>query len=66
MNGWEFLDAVKGGESMNAWATIPVVITSAAGDSAATAAQKAQGYIKKPIDLDLLLNAVTRYCGSPT
>jgi CheY-like chemotaxis protein len=63
MNGWEFLEKLRK-QPENMLATIPVVITSAAGDRAATAAQKVQGYIKKPINLELLLKAVTKYCGS--
>jgi two-component system chemotaxis response regulator CheY len=62
MNGWEFLDALrKQPESM--LATIPVIVTSAAGDRASTAAQKAEGYIKKPINLEHLLDEVRKFCG---
>lgn len=64
MNGWEFLEELRR-EPETALATIPVVITSAAGDRAATAAQKVEGYIKKPINLQHLLHAVTKFCGSP-
>lgn len=62
MNGWEFLEELKKNGGM--MAAIPVVITSAAGNAAvATAVQQTQGYIKKPIDLDLLLTTVKKFCG---
>jgi CheY-like chemotaxis protein len=63
MNGWEFLDEVKK-DPGNMVAAIPVVITSAAGSSAQSAAKRAQGYIKKPIDLRLLLATVDKYCSA--
>ncbi len=62
MNGWEFLEALRA-DSGNMLAAIPVVVTSAAGSTANSAVQRAQGYIKKPIDLALLLGAVEKYCG---
>ncbi len=64
MNGWEFLEVIKRNHK-HMLAAIPVVITSAAGDAAKGAAAKAQGYIKKPIDLDLLLFTVRKFCGEP-
>jgi DNA-binding response OmpR family regulator len=62
MNGWEVLDELRG-DAGNMLATIPVVITSAAGDRAATAAERVDGYIKKPINLQLLLDSVKKFCG---
>jgi CheY-like chemotaxis protein len=64
MNGWEFLEELKRNKG-DMLATIPVIITSAAGQAAVSAGQQAQGYIKKPIDLDLLLNQVAKFCGTP-
>ena len=64
MNGWEFLDEIKKNTG-NMLAAIPIVITSAAGDAAKAAAERTQGYIKKPIDLDLLIATVTKFCGTP-
>ena len=58
MNGWEFLSE-KNGDILVA--PIPVVVISAAGERAKDT--PAHGYIKKPIDLDLLLSVVKRYCG---
>lgn len=57
MNGWEFLERRK---EHTAFATIPVVVVSAAGDRAQSAV--ASGYIKKPIDWDGLMKFVTEYC----
>lgn len=62
MNGWEFLDELRRDPGYMI-AAIPVVVTSAAGSSAKSAVDRAQGYIKKPIDLKLLLDAVSKYCG---
>lgn len=56
MNGWQFLEAQR---EHDVYATIPVVVISAAGEKAKTA--QAAGYIKKPIDLDALLNVVGQY-----
>jgi CheY-like chemotaxis protein len=61
MNGWEFFEIIRS-DPRNALATIPVVITSAAGAGAVTAAQKADGYIKKPIDIDRLYEVVGKFC----
>ena len=64
INGWEFIDELKKSGSM--LAAIPVVITSAAGSKAAESAVKqSEGYIKKPIDLELLLTMVKKFCGPP-
>jgi len=63
MNGWEFLDQLK--KEGDTLAAIPVVIASAAGKAALTATKRAQGYIKKPIDLELLLTTVRKFCGPP-
>jgi CheY-like chemotaxis protein len=62
MNGWEFLSELRKDQS-HTIATIPVVITSAAGGGVVSAVQNAQGYIKKPINLQLLLSAVMKFCG---
>lgn len=57
MNGFEFLEK-KGNEV--AIATIPVIIVSAFPDQAKKI--NANGFVKKPIDLDLLLDFIKRYC----
>lgn len=58
MNGWEFMEVI-GKDLM--LSTIPVVIVSAVGDKKGI--PKTEGYIKKPIDLDALLNTVSKHCG---
>jgi CheY-like chemotaxis protein len=58
MNGWELL---KLREKDIALATIPVVVVSAAGERAKLA--PATGFIKKPVDIEVLLNTVRQYCG---
>ncbi len=62
MDGWQFLDQLNRDES-KLLTHIPVVITSAAGDRARETAIRVSGYIKKPIDLELLLITVQKYCG---
>ena len=64
MNGWEFLEELRK-DKLSMIATLPVIITSAAGRAADSAVQQAQGYIKKPINLDLLLDMVAKFCGVP-
>jgi CheY-like chemotaxis protein len=63
MNGWEFMEELKK-DNGHMLAAIPIVITSAAGGAARTAEQ-AQGFVRKPIDLDLLLSTVRKFYGSP-
>lgn len=58
MNGWEFMDIISDDLMLS---TIPVVIVSAVGDKKGV--PKTEGYIKKPIDLDTLLNTVSKHCG---
>jgi CheY-like chemotaxis protein len=61
MNGWEFLEAIEEGKG-DTLTTIPIVIVSAAGDAARNVKDKAAGFIKKPVDLDRLIQTVNRYC----
>lgn len=58
MNGWEFVDVISKDIMLS---TIPVVVVSAFGDKMGT--PKTEGYIQKPIDLDALLNTVSKHCG---
>lgn len=60
MNGWEFAEQMKKDES---FATIPIVVVTAYGDQ--TDAINAMKVIKKPIDLEVLLEAVKDACGAP-
>ncbi len=57
MNGWQFAEAISQDMTL---ATIPVVIVTAYGDRAMSI--PAKGVLKKPIDLDLLLNTVKKWC----
>jgi CheY-like chemotaxis protein len=57
MSGWEVL-ALREQDVM--LATIPVIVVSAAGERAKQT--QATGYIKKPVDIDVLLNMIHKYC----
>lgn len=57
MSGWEFLNAQRDDMML---ATIPVVVVSAAGEKAKST--PASGFIKKPIDLPVLLSMIEQYC----
>jgi CheY-like chemotaxis protein len=57
MNGFEFLASQQKNKKI---APIPVVIVSAFPDQAQKV--KANGFVKKPIDLDHLLTFIKRYC----
>jgi CheY-like chemotaxis protein len=64
MNGREFMAAIK---RDNLLAPLPVVIVSATHDSAThdqslSPVAQAQGFIKKPIDWDVLMSFVKKYC----
>jgi len=59
MNGWEFADAI---ETNRTYAQIPIVTISAFSDPEKRI--RANGSIKKPVDLDLLFALVRQYCGS--
>src|SRR5262249_34538577 len=58
MNGWEFADAL---ETYSAYADIPIVTLSAFSDPERRI--RANGSIKKPVDLDVLFAMVRRHCG---
>ena len=57
MNGWEFSKIISKDIIL---ASIPVVLVTAYGERAQTVPSK--GIIKKPIDLDTLLNTVYQWC----
>ena len=57
MNGREFLDIVM---KDNRLAPIPVLIVSAIADKTNT--EGSVGFLKKPIDIDVVLNVVSQYC----
>lgn len=60
MSGHEFLRELKKDPS-RPWARIPIVVTSAAGSEAERTASLVDGYVKKPIDLEMLLRVVSKF-----
>jgi CheY-like chemotaxis protein len=59
MNGWEFLQAKREDDVL---AVIPVVIVSAFSSQAKD--ENVEGVLKKPIDVQALLQFVKQYCAS--
>jgi CheY-like chemotaxis protein len=59
LNGMEFLEAKSHEDAI---AAIPVCIVSGVAEKPDLS--KASGFVKKPIDLDALLNFVRNYCGT--
>ena len=60
MNGWQFRYEQRQDSDL---AKIPVVVVSAMTDSRQHAEWlEADGYISKPIDLNVLLGTLSRYC----
>jgi CheY-like chemotaxis protein len=58
MNGWEFLSAIKEQQSLS---SIPVVVVTAAGEAVRSSRVQLQGVksiVKKPVDLDQLLQEI--------
>jgi CheY-like chemotaxis protein len=63
MNGWEFLKARKAlGDTIVA---IPVYIVSAIANQLEAEETGASGYIKKPVDAEILVKIVKGYCEKP-
>jgi two-component system chemotaxis response regulator CheY len=54
MNGWEFLEAIKTESKLSC---IPVIVITAAGEAAARTVD-VKAFIKKPIELESLLDTV--------
>lgn len=59
MNGHEFLEVKS---SQVKLAPIPVVVVSAVADRTKVPTDHVKEFVKKPIDLDLLLRVVQQYC----
>ncbi len=57
MNGRDFLDEVMKDSRL---APIPVLIVSAVADKSNT--EGSVGFLKKPIDIDVVLKVVSQYC----
>ena len=61
MNGWQFRDEQRQDPVL---APVPVVVISADSDLPTKAAAiKANDFLKKPIELNRLLDTVEQYCG---
>jgi CheY-like chemotaxis protein len=60
MSGGEFLAALRQTEAL---ASIPVVIVSAWANESAQVRAQSQGFVRKPISIDALLDATNRLCG---
>jgi len=59
MNGWDFMKALRANAIL---APIPVALVTAYAEEAAHF-EGSQALIKKPIDLEILLQVVRRFCG---
>ncbi len=57
MNGRQFLDAVMRDAKL---APLPVLIVSAIADKSST--EGSIGFLKKPIEIDVVLDVVAQYC----
>lgn len=57
MNGRQFLDIIMKDSQL---APLPVLIVSAVADKTNT--EGSVGFLKKPIDIDVVLNVVSQYC----
>lgn len=57
MNGWQFMDELRKTTDFSA---IPVVVVTAFNEK--TRSIQAQAVMKKPVELNALLNVVNRYC----
>jgi CheY-like chemotaxis protein len=60
MNGRQFLDEVMKDSKL---APLPILIVSAVAEKSNTAGSV--GFLKKPIDIDVVLNVVSQYCQLP-
>lgn len=59
MNGAEFLRLLRADARLRG---VPVVVVTAFGQSAGGVVAESQGFLPKPLDLELLLRTVERYC----
>lgn len=59
MSGGEFLGVLRG---YDGFATVPVVIVSAWPKEAAQVRTQSQGFVKKPVSLEALLETTRKFC----
>lgn len=62
MNGAEFLTLLRTSPLHHALVTIPVVIQTAELNPSSSVTKYARGLIKKPINMETLLDTVRQYC----
>lgn len=63
MNGWEFREAQRQDPAL---AEIPVVVLSGDGNLIEKAADlSVHGLLKKPVEIDVLIDTVARFCRRP-
>lgn len=63
MDGWKFMETQK--QLEGEYARTPVFVVSAVADPVKVKDAGAAGYIRKPLDLDVLLRVVESYCQHP-
>lgn len=61
MDGFQFIDQLKK-RNENFLASPPIIICSAAGEKAEEAAKQVHGLISKPVDIEILMSNVRKYC----
>jgi CheY-like chemotaxis protein len=61
MSGWEVLEAIEAVPRLRA---LPIVVFTAAGEPAARERAIGRPVLRKPIDLDLLLQMVHKFCAT--
>jgi len=59
MTGWEMYETLAADPAL---ASIPVVFVSAAGEPSEAEASKPAAYLRKPIEVKVLLETVQRFC----
>jgi CheY-like chemotaxis protein len=61
MNGWEFRSRQMKDRDLE---SIPIVVLTGSGEGGRAAEEmEVAGWIQKPVDLDVLLQVVARFCG---
>lgn len=63
MSGGEFLAVLRRDDR---FASVPVVVVSAWQREAAQVSAQSQGFVKKPVALDSLLETAVRFCPEPS
>ena len=61
MSGWDVLEALEKAPRL---AALPIVVFTAAGEPAAHETAIGRPVLRKPIDLDLLLDMVAKFCAA--